>query len=86
MKKSTLLICALMSCSTLALATPQEPIFSVVEKEHKPYLSTLKELVSIESGSRDREGLDKISQLIFNRLKALGGQVEFMVLAIPDNY
>ncbi len=75
-----------MSCSTLALATPQEPIFSVVEKEHKPYLSTLKELVSIESGSRDREGLDKISQLIFNRLKALGGQVEFMVLAIPDNY
>ncbi len=78
MKKSTLLICALMSCSTLALATPQEPIFSVVEKEHKPYLSTLKELVSIESGSRDREGLDKISQLIFNRLKALGGQVEFI--------
>ena len=67
-----------MSCSTLALATPQEPIFSVVEKEHKPYLSTLKELVSIESGSRDREGLDKISQLIFNRLKALGGQVEFI--------
>lgn len=78
MKKSTLLICALMSCSTLALATPQEPIFSVVEKEHKLYLSTLKELVSIESGSRDREGLDKISQLIFNRLKALGGQVEFI--------
>ena len=56
----------------------QEPIFSVVEGEQKPYLTTLKELVSIESGSRDREGLDKISLLIFNRLKALGGQVEFI--------
>jgi glutamate carboxypeptidase len=50
----------------------------VVEKEQKPFLNTLKELVSIESGSRDREGLDKISQVIFNRLKALGGQVEFI--------
>jgi len=35
-------------------------------------------LVSIESGSRDREGLDKISLLISNKLKALGGNVEFI--------
>ena len=78
MKKNVFLFCALLSCSTFGMAAPQEPIFSVIEKEYKPYLSTLKELVSIESGSRDRAGLDKISQLIFNRLKALGGQVEFI--------
>ncbi len=53
------------------MAAPQEPIYSVVEKEQKPFLSTLKELVSIESGSRDRDGLDKLSKLIFNRLKSL---------------
>jgi glutamate carboxypeptidase len=66
-------------------SAPQEPLFSLVEKEQKSYLSTLKDLVSIESGSRDREGLDKISLLIFNRLKALGGKVEF-IEAGPDTY
>lgn len=78
MKKLVIFLCAAISIPAAVIAAPQEPIYSVVEKEHKPYLGTLKELVSIESGSRDREGLDKISQLIFNRLKALGGQVEFI--------
>ena len=78
MKKIALVLCALMSASVICIAAPQEPIFSVVEKEQKPFLTSLKDLVSIESGSRDREGLDKISQLIFNRLKALGGKVEFI--------
>ena len=66
-------------------SAPQEPLFSLVDKEQKSYLLTLKDLVSIESGSRDREGLDKISLLIFNRLKALGGKVEF-IEAGPDTY
>jgi glutamate carboxypeptidase len=66
-------------------SAPQEPLFSLVNKEQKSYLLTLKDLVSIESGSRDREGLDKISLLIFNRLKALGGKVEF-IEAGPDTY
>lgn len=78
MKKRFLVFCAVIGTSGICMAAPQEPIFSVVEGEQKPYLTTLKELVSIESGSRDREGLDKISLLIFNRLKALGGQVEFI--------
>ena len=78
MKKTILAFCAAICVSGLSMAAPQEPTYSVVEKEQKPFLTTLKDLVSIESGSRDREGLDKISQLIFNRLKALGGQVEFI--------
>ena len=78
MKKRFLVFCAVIGTSGICMAASQEPIFSVVEGEQKPYLTTLKELVSIESGSRDREGLDKISLLIFNRLKALGGQVEFI--------
>ena len=78
MKKQILLLSMLFAGTSLVFAAPQEPVFSVVENQQTPYLATLKELVSIESGSRDREGLDKISALIFNRLKALGGQVEFI--------
>lgn len=78
MRKLFVTLFAVIVHSAMSMAAPQEPIFSVVEKEQKSFLTTLKDLVSIESGSRDREGLDKISQLIFNRLKALGGQVEFI--------
>ena len=76
--KKLVLFLGLVLVVTFPFAAPQEPLFSLVEKEQLPYLATLKELVSIESGSKDREGLDKISLLIFNRLKALGGQVEFI--------
>ncbi|MBT8609460.1 M20/M25/M40 family metallo-hydrolase [Polynucleobacter paneuropaeus] len=78
MNKLILFIFTLIALPVSANAAPQEPTYTVVEKQQKPYLATLRDLVSIESGSRDREGLDKISQLIFSRLKALGGQVEFI--------
>ena len=78
MIKSIFFLSMLLIGITNVCAAPQEPIFGVVEKEQTPFLGTLKELVSIESGSRDREGLDKISLLISNKLKALGGNVEFI--------
>jgi glutamate carboxypeptidase len=78
LKKSIFFLSMLVMGVTTVCAAPQEPIFGLVEKEQTPYLGTLKELVSIESGSRDREGLDKISLLISNKLKSLGGQVEFI--------
>lgn len=78
MRKLFIALCVIIGSASVGMAAPQEPTFSVVEKEQKPFLITLKELVNIESGSRDREGLDKISQLIFDRLKALGGKVEFI--------
>ena len=57
-------------------AAPVEPVMSLASKEESPLLDTLKDLVSIESGSGDREGLDKIANLIAARLQALGGKVE----------
>jgi glutamate carboxypeptidase len=78
MKKSIFFLSLLFIGIANVCAAPLEPIFGVVEKEQTPFLGTLKELVSIESGSRDREGLDKISLLISNKLKALGGKVEFI--------
>ena len=61
-----------------AYAAPDQTIFTQVQQQKQPLLDTLKDLVSIESGSKDREGLDKLSQLIHDRLAALGGQVEFI--------
>ncbi len=61
-----------------ASAAPDERVQSLARQEKEPLLNTLKELVAIESGSGDREGLDKISALISARLAALGGKVEFI--------
>lgn len=54
----------------------REPVLSLAKKEKTPLLETLKQLVSIETGSRDFEGLAKLANLIAGRLKDLGGQVE----------
>ncbi|MDB5811207.1 MAG: glutamate carboxypeptidase [Betaproteobacteria bacterium] len=67
-------------------AAPLEPVMSLAAKEKAPLLDTLKDLVSIESGSGDREGLDKISELIANRLRRLGGTVEFIEPMPGDIY
>jgi len=79
------LLIVLVSFPLFALSAPSEPVMSAVKKESTPYLETLKSLVSIESGSGDREGLDKISTLIAEKLRDLGGKVEF-IEAGPDLY
>ncbi|MDR6537547.1 M20/M25/M40 family metallo-hydrolase [Variovorax soli] len=61
-----------------ASAAPDARIAALAAKERPALLDTLKQLVSIESGSRDLEGLDKIANLIAERLKAMGGQVELV--------
>ncbi len=69
---------AAAACVVPARAAPDATVWSTVQAQKQPLLETLKDLVGIESGSGDREGLDRISQLIFDRLKALGGAVEFI--------
>jgi len=61
-----------------ASAAPDARIAALAAKEKPALLETLKELVSIESGSRDLEGLEKISDLIAAKLKALGGELELI--------
>jgi len=74
----SLLAVSLLAAPLFAFAAPDAPVMSAVQKEKAPYLDTLKSLVSIESGSGDREGLDKLSELIAGKLKNLGGKVEFI--------
>lgn len=59
-------------------AQPLQPVASLVTQEKAKMLDTMKALVEIESGSMDREGLDRIAAVIADRLKALGGKVEFI--------
>ena len=62
----------------VATAAPLEPVWSLAQKEKPALIDTLRDLVNIESGSRDREGLERISELLRVRLFALGGKVEFV--------
>ena len=72
------LLIAACALATGVRAAPVEPLLSLAAKEKPALLDTLKDLVSIESGSRDLEGLDKLAGLIAGRLKDLGGQVELL--------
>jgi len=61
-----------------AFAQPAEPVFSLAKKEKPALLETLKALVSIETGSRDTEGLDRLAGLIAGRFNELGGKAELV--------
>ncbi len=76
--RSLALTLLLAGTSLPAYAQPSEPIFSLAKKEKPALLESLKALVSIESGSRDFEGLGKLAALIAKRLTALGGKVELV--------
>jgi len=62
----------------VAGAAPVAAIQDLARQEQQPLLDTLRDLVSIESGSKDLEGLEKLAALIAERLRQLGGQVEIL--------
>jgi glutamate carboxypeptidase len=74
---STVLV-LLATMATSAFGQAVEPVRSLAAKEKPALLETLKALTSIESGSRDTEGLGRIADLIAGRLRELGGQVELV--------
>lgn len=75
---NSMVLAGLLSLTGSAWAAPDAAVLTQVQNQKSGLLGTLRDLVAIESGSADREGLDKISQLIHDRLSALGGQVEFI--------
>ncbi len=50
----------------------------LARSERPALVDTLRELVSIESGSRDIDGLDRMADVVAARLRALGGEVELV--------
>ncbi|SEA39723.1 M20/M25/M40 family metallo-hydrolase [Variovorax sp. YR216] len=76
--RKALLLTALSAACAGAFAAPDERLTALAAKEKPALLETLREFVSIESGSRDLEGLDKMANLVASKFKALGGQVELI--------
>src|SRR4051812_10129149 len=70
----------LVSLSIVVRAQPVEPVWSLAQKEKPALLDTLKELVNIESGSRELEGLERIAGVLAKRFTALGANVELIDL------
>ena len=64
--------------AALAHAAPDPQIAALARQEKEPLLATLMDFVAIESGSGDREGLDRLSTLIGERFGALGAKVEYV--------
>jgi glutamate carboxypeptidase len=62
--------------STIALAAADEKLKAAAEQEKAPLIETLHDMVMIESGSSDAEGLKKMAEFTEARLKALGATIE----------
>lgn len=61
-----------------SLAAANEAIVALAKKEQPVMLQTMKELVEIESGSAEHAGLEKIANLLAEKLKALGAKTELL--------
>lgn len=72
--------------SSGAQAQALAPVWGLAASEQPRLMETLKTLVEIETGSTNRAGLDKLSTLIGERLKALGGEVQYIEPNAPEVY
>lgn len=70
--------CTLALSAVPARAAPVARIHDLAQQEKVPLLDTLRDLVNIESGSKDSEGLARLAALIGERLTRLGGKVEII--------
>ncbi|UGY13552.1 M20/M25/M40 family metallo-hydrolase [Bradyrhizobium septentrionale] len=68
----------------VAHAAPEADLRALAQQEQQPLLDTLRDLVQIESGSKDIEGLNQIAERIAGQLKQIGGAVE--ILQTTDIY
>ncbi|ARU06628.1 glutamate carboxypeptidase [Comamonas serinivorans] len=62
-----------------AQAAPDARILEAARQEQPAFLNTLRELVEIESGSRDIDGVRAMAKRVAARLKALGGEVQTLL-------
>ena len=61
-----------------AIAAPEADIHTLAQQHQQPYLDTLRDLVRIESGSKDIEGTEKIANYVAGKLREQGGKVEII--------
>jgi glutamate carboxypeptidase len=81
MIRTAALVVAVLLAPSTVFPQAAEVVRAQVRLEKAPLLDTLKQLVSIESGSGDVEGVARIGRLIADRLRMLGGDVELVPAA-----
>ena len=67
---------AVAIASSPAIAAPDEKLRTAAEQAQPALIETLRDMVMIESGSGDAEGLAKMADFTEARLKALGARTE----------
>ena len=80
MRMSTAVVLALFIAEgwSPVIHAQSDPVLARVREERDTLIETMRELVSIESGSRDFDGLTRIAAVIASRLRELGGEVELV--------
>ncbi len=93
MKFHRLLLSLFISSSFLPTATfaqlvasPNAAVQAAAAAQKQPLLESLREFVNIETGSRDHEGITQATELLGSKLRALGGQIEFIEPQEATNY
>jgi len=76
LSKIALLSIAPVFTASHVYALSPDQVKKVVTADQTAYLATLKELVHIESGSKDIEGVNQIAKVVSEKLKAQGATVE----------
>ncbi len=71
-----LMLALTLGAASAVHAAPQTELLEQAKKEQQPYLDTLRDLVHIESGSKDVVGVKKIAEYVASKLRAQGGKVE----------
>jgi glutamate carboxypeptidase len=79
-------LCSLPAAAQLAAPQADAAVQRAAAAQKQPLLDTLKEFVSIETGSRDIEGLTQASELLATKLRALGGEVSFIEPSAATTY
>ncbi|WP_431288134.1 glutamate carboxypeptidase [Roseateles chitinivorans] len=76
LRRAALALAAMTALGAQAQTVPE--LHALAAKEQPALMKTLQQLVEIESGSSDRQGLDRIAGVIAQRLRELGGQVQLI--------
>ena len=81
---STAQTAAQSAAQSTAQTPAQAELQARVADQVQPLLATLKDLVAVESGSTDTEGLARMAELLAARLQAAGMKTEILAAKAPD--
>ncbi|ARP96776.1 M20/M25/M40 family metallo-hydrolase [Bordetella genomosp. 13] len=74
----TMAVALLAAAAAVTHAAPVAKVLEAAREQEQPMLDTMRDLVGIESGSKDVEGVEQIAVLVRDRLQALGGAAHIL--------